>query len=550
MDLRLDDNVSAALRAALATSATPQFVADPDGAWVLVNMPLCDLIDAGPTDPLGDGWIASVLPMDQAETMSAWWRSTQMGHPVHQSFRCRDSGGRVTSVRMLAETVRGPSGEVIAWVGSWVVPDRSKAWAAAAEGFLHAALSNSSDLVVVIDRDHSVSYVSDASRRMLGLVPSDWVGRDVLELIHPDDLGVASESLVNALLTGSGVKDPVELRVRHADGRWREVEVVGNNLLDDPTVAGVLLNVRDVSDRRTAQRQELRARGQFEQAFQRSPIGMALTTLEGDFVRVNQALSDLLGRSSTELLATSVLEVTHPDDVERTVRSAVELLEGNAPSFAIEKRFLDAHGEAVWTRSTVTLLRGDDEEPMQFLTQIEDVADRRDFIEQLRRSALVDPLTRLANRAGLDEYLAGLRPETEVAVLALDLDSFKGVNDSSGHAAGDEVLRVVATRIAAAIRPGDQAARVGGDEFLVVCASPGSGAWARSLADRLVERIHQPIGFDGAALVVGASAGVAVGAAGDAESLLRAADRASYLAKRGGGNAAAAVDGDPDLVTG
>lgn len=549
MDVRLDDGANAVLAAALEQSATGQFVAGAAGGWEVVNPPLTELTGLAGTEVLSDGWIAAVHSDDRAEVVAAWWRAVQLHTPFDRQFRCRRADGSEVSVRAHAEPVVGQSGAVVAWVGSIAATESDRTVLDRSEPFLRAALAHSSDLVVVVDRAGTLTYVSEAAGRILGLVPTEWLGRSVFDLIHPDDVGAASESLVTGVGTGSGVKEPLELRIRHSDGHWCVVEAVGNNLLADPLVAGILINVRDVSERRLAKQQELRARGRFEQAFERSPIGMALTTLDGHFVRVNHAMCDLLGRAPTRLLSDSVLEVTHPDDVEVTIRSAVELLEGNSPSYSLEKRFLTGDGQTVWTRATVTLLRGDDEEPVHFLMQIENIEERRVLIEQLRHSALVDPLTGLANRTGLDEYLGTMSPAQPIAVLALDLDTFKHTNDTAGHAAGDQVLRVVADRIRSAIRPTDQAARVGGDEYVVVCSAPGSSEWVRSLADRLVATIHEPISYNGTLHTVGASVGAALGVARSAGMLLDRADNASYHAKRSGGNSAR-VHGELDPICG
>lgn len=129
----------------------------------------------------------------------------------------------------------------------------------------------------------------------------------------------------------------------------------------------------------------------------------------------------------------------------------------------MEKRFVAPDGLPVWTRATTTILRSDDGTPLHFLTQVEDIEERRQLIEELRVSALRDPLTGLANRAGLSEFLGSLHDDETVGVIALDLDRFKVVNDTLGHSVGDEVLRVVADRIRASIRGEDHAARTGGD---------------------------------------------------------------------------------------
>lgn len=509
------------------------FITDVSGSVVVVNQSWCDLTGVDADTALGDGWVDGVHPDDRADVIGFWWRVAQRDTATCHEFRY-GSAAAPTRVRADVAPVN-VDGTVIAWIGT-LTPLDEMSDREAGEGFLRAVLANSSDLVVVIDETATATYVSDAARRVLGRAPEGWVGRSVLELVHPDDAHAAVESLVSTVDGGAGVKDPVEVRVLHSDGAWREVEVVANNLLDDPEVNGVLINARDVTERIVSHRREHKARSRFEQAFRRSPIGMALTTLEGRFVRVNQAMCELLGHSPQSLLSTAILDATDPRDHKATVAAAVELLEGRSASFSLEKRFLTAQGTPLWTRSTVTLLTDDDGEPLHFLTQIENIEERRDLLEQLRRSALRDPLTGLANRAGFEEYLESLSPNLPVAVLALDLDRFKAVNDTAGHTVGDEVLKVVASRIRRSIRSQDLAARIGGDEFVVVTAHPRSDEEVLDMAERILECLYLPIDIDGSTHRVGASGGVTTGLAAEALRLLVRADRASYAAKRAGGN--------------
>lgn len=401
--------------------------------------------------------------------------------------------------------------------------------------FLEAALANSSDLLVVIDDAATLTYVSAASQRILGRDGAEWLGRSVFELLHPDDAAAAAESLVTSVDSGTGVKDPIEVRVLHSDGTWREVEIVANNLLHDPDVAGILINARDVAERHASQRRIRHANRRFEQAFTRSPIGMALTDIHGRFVRVNHALCELIGRDATELLTMNMAEVVHHADLDAVQSATATVLAGEAPGASLEQRFRRADGRNVWTRSTITVLNGDDDRPEHVLTQIEDIEERRTLLQQLRRSALVDPLTSLANRAGFAEHVERLPPSTPVGVIAIDLDRCKRINDESGHGAGDAVLQEVARRIDAQTRRTDLAARMGGDEFVIVFTDPDPGQLLAS-ANRIVERIAQPIDLADGPRYVGASAGVAIGPAADAADLLNRADDASYRSKRSGGS--------------
>jgi diguanylate cyclase (GGDEF)-like protein/PAS domain S-box-containing protein len=410
--------------------------------------------------------------------------------------------------------------------------------------FLAAVLAHSSDLVVLLDAQGRLQYVSAASRRMLGFAPEEWIGRNAFEILHPDDLNLAAESFRSSVGGELGVNGPRPLRVRHADGSWRHVEIVANNLLGDPSVRGVIVNARDITERRVAERNAQIARRRFEQAFDRSPLGMAITTLEGRYVRVNAALCRMLGYSAAELLTRTALSVTHPDDVESTLMSCRGLLLGESGPFTLEKRFVRADGTAVWTRSNVTVLEDEADQPVSFLSQIEDIEERRRLVERLVWNAQHDPLTGLLDRSGLEEQLMLLRERTHdlpVGVLFIDLDHFKAVNDGFDHGHGDDVLRAAARRLSASVRSQDLACRFGGDEFVVVCPDPGGEVQLVELAERVRRRLRDPIAVDGRTVIVSASIGVALGELDRTDVAIREADAASYAAKRAGRDAVVAA---------
>lgn len=275
----------------------------------------------------------------------------------------------------------------------------------------------------------------------------------------------------------------------------------------------------------------------FALAMDGAPIGMALLDLDGCFLRVNEALCTYLGRTADELLMTSVHEVSHPDDLVRHLDLLGRTLAGELPGFRLEKRYLRPNGTELWGELSVALVRDELGRPLYCVAQTVDITDRKAEEDRLRRQAQHDPLTGLRNRASAD---AALRHELRVAaagaervgVLFIDLDRFKPVNDEHGHAAGDVVLRAVASRLRDSVRPGDTAARLGGDEFLVVAPhmdEPG----ALALARRILERIREPIELDGAVVSVEASIGVHLAwpLESPGQALVRA-DEAMYEAKQ------------------
>jgi diguanylate cyclase (GGDEF)-like protein/PAS domain S-box-containing protein len=293
------------------------------------------------------------------------------------------------------------------------VDERKAAEAAlrASEERFRSLVQNSSDVITILDADGNIRYHSESVRRVFGYDPDELLHGDFRTRVHPDDRDRVAGFIADASLR-PGVTPPATWRVRHRDGTWLHTETVAANLLDDPNVRGLVLNTRDVSE-------------------------------------------------------------------------------------------------------------------------------RKELEDQLVHQAFHDGLTGLANRTlfteRVEQALATIGP-TDVGVLFVDLDDFKHVNDSLGHAAGDQLLVAAAKRLKNALRPTDTAARFGGDEFAILLDRVASPEAAAGVATRVIESLHQPFGLHGRAIPIKASIGVAVGRRGvdDADGLLRNADVAMYAAKAGG----------------
>lgn len=250
----------------------------------------------------------------------------------------------------------------------------------------------------------------------------------------------------------------------------------------------------------------------------------------------------MLGYTRDEVVGRPSNSITHPDDVETAGSYRQELLAGLVKSSSAERRYVRKDGSVLWANRTVSLVRDHAGEPLYFLRIIEDISERKRLEAELRELAATDMLTGLPNRrafiARLEEEHARLRrfDAQQAAVLMLDLDFFKRINDTWGHAAGDAVLRAVAAVVNAQIREVDLCSRLGGEEFAVLLTGAAPVA-AREFAERLRRKIAENVVIhEGNRIAVTASIGVAALLAADdsADAALLRADRALYKAKEVG----------------
>lgn len=295
------------------------------------------------------------------------------------------------------------------------------------------------------------------------------------------------------------------------------------------------------SNTRALARSEERFRATFEDA----PIGMAITDLGegplGRWKQVNLALARTLGRTPGELLAAHPVDLVHPDDLGED--DVAVLTSGAVDRIDTERRYRHANGDYRWCRVVKSVVRDPtSEEPAYAVTQLEDVTAAKDAAAQLEHAALHDALTGLPNRLllvdRLTQALAELRRGSGVvAVLYVDLDRFKSVNDSLGHDAGDAVLLEVARRLREGVRPADTIARLGGDEFAIVCGDLADEDVVLHLAERLGDTLNGPTVLEGHPVDISGSIGVSVTRKPlhDPRELLRDADAAMFQAKGLGG---------------
>jgi len=449
------------------------------------------------------------------------------------------------------------------------------------EARFRALVQHSTDAVVVIDRGGVITYATPSVQGILGYRPREIVGREVSGLMDPRDVEGSARAL-GRLVSEPYVTERLEARVRHADGSWRWLDATCTNQLEEPSVRGIVGNVRDITERKRMDQAGVGETKVLELVLRGAPVTetlhLLLETVEeylGDasaIVRLVEPDTRTLTSIAAPTLPLSYLRalddmldgsVDSAQDALTLVSETIVVPDMNAPGAGAELRELAlAYGlQSFWAfpirarESDAPLgylgvysrrIRTPRSAEFAVLLRARDLAslalDRAAHTEQLGFLALHDTLTALPNRAlavdRLDKALKSLPDEgAMVGALFIDLDRFKVVNDGLGHDTGDELLVAVGQRLARSVRREDTVARFGGDEFVIIAEDLKDERQAVELAERALEALGRPFGLGRAEVVASASIGIALThrSTDRASDLLRDADAAMYRAKSLGG---------------
>ncbi|WP_432524055.1 EAL domain-containing protein [Kineococcus sp. SYSU DK006] len=434
--------------------------------------------------------------------------------------------------------------------------------ARASSRLLGTVFDTTAESLSVHDADGHLLMRNRAAREVLAGMPEDldrerWDG--AFGAARPDGAPWPLEDLPLArALRGEHVDDVDVLVTTAAAPGGRVLNLTAHPVLLDGCPGsggqrGAVLAIRDVTTERAARERLVDSERRFRTAFDTAPVGMMIVGLGEDdaarILQVNSTLCTFTGLSADELLTRDFHDLTHPDDRPECIVSFAPFLLGELTQSQVEKRYRHADGSTRWGMLSATVMAAGEGGRPHLLCLIEDVTARKAAEEALRHQALHDALTGLPNRTLLHDRLehalaAAGRGGQRVGVFFADLDGFKAVNDSAGHAAGDELLREVAARFSACLRPGDTLARLGGDEFAVICPGLSDEAGLRVIADRLLAALREPVLLASGTFSIGVSIGMSLAPAGaDPELVLGQADGAMYDAKRAGRNRAHSHDG-------
>jgi len=413
--------------------------------------------------------------------------------------------------------------------------------------------------ITATDLAGTITIFNTGAERMLGYRAEDMVGLRTPAIFHDAD-EVAARAQELGIAPGLEVFVGAARRLEPETRQWTYIRKDGSRvvvlltltaLLDgDGRPRGFIGIAADVSERRRAEEALRVAEERFRRAFDDAPIGLAIieATPErlGRYLDVNKAMCELTGYERERLLGMTFQSLTHPGDADRDIGLAADLLSGKVERHLGEKRYIHATGRVIDASVGASLIRDEDGRPLHIIAHIEDVGSRKCYERQLKHMANHDPLTGLFNRARLDEaldsHVTRLRRYGALgalgALLLVDLDQFKRVNDRLGHNAGDELLISIARIMQSRVRDTDVLTRMGGDEFAVLMTEGGE-AEAEILAGDLSDLIRRrSVVLDGG-IVGGITASIGIAVFDDrenlrAEEILLEADTAMYTAKHDG----------------
>ena len=388
------------------------------------------------------------------------------------------------------------------------------------------------DYVVQADHQGRVTYMNPSVRRALDIAPDgDVSGYSFIDFNTPETTKrYKAEIIPEVLKTGAWLG---ETTVVVAAG----VIQVNHMVLAHRNAAGEIVRyssvMRDISQLTRSRAQLYRQRRTLSSVAEAIPTFIAVVDSEGRYEFVNNAFQQLLGRPKEEIVGHKLGDVLQAKEMLENMKAVERALQGEASTIELDMFLGGSQRNLV---VTLKPRRSEDGAPDGFVAIMDDVTIHKQRESRLLKLSEQDALTGLANRQGFESFLRSIPPSQvgSTAMLYIDLDRFKPVNDTHGHPVGDLLLKAFSARLLNVVRPTDLVARLGGDEFVIVLTGVPNALPAQATAEKVVAAAAEPFDLQGLQLEVGASVGVALGAEDGWKGLIERADAALYRAKSGG----------------
>ncbi len=397
----------------------------------------------------------------------------------------------------------------------------------------------------LFDAQWSMVFVSQGSLALTGYAPDELCGNAVVsweQITHPHDRARVRAVIGQAVQTG--LRFSVEYLITTRDGQTRRVVERGVAVRDEQGERVIEGFIEDITVRHATLEALEHAELRYRHIFEHASEGIFQTTREGQYLAANPALARIYGYATPQALMADLSDIEHRLYVSAGRREVFHrLMKAQGQVLNFESEVFRRDGTRIWISENAHVVLSPQGEFLCYEGTVQNITERRRYQEQLERQANHDQLTGLPNRVLLGDRIAqGIAQASRqgyfLALVFIDLDNFKYINDSLGHAAGDELLKVIATRLTGCLRSADTVARLGGDEFVLVINDHYRSSSVISLLERVLKDIGRPVMLGGREFHVGASLGVAMypSDGDDAQILLKHADVAMYAAKNRGRN--------------
>ena len=520
------------------TSSEPIVLLDTEGRAVQVNGAFTATFEYSPGEILGHRVDGLLAPSGRVEEFKEITSNLVGGKRIQLETVLQRKNGSLVDVSMLAAPVR-ISGVSIAAFAMYRDITGVKRVADALRQMEHAVETMQLG-VTVTDLKGQIVYTNPADAILHGYEPNELIGKDVRIFSPHEDARPMGKRQIEAMKRWR--RDTVNVR---KDGTEFPVHLMSDVVRDASGEAiGIVTTCEDITHRKRAERALQESEERYALAVRGANDGLWDWNLETNEVYYSHRWKAMLGFEDVDIENTpsAWLDRVHEDD-RQIVKAELEAHRADRSShFENEHRIMHKDGTYRWMLARGIAARNPDGKPYRIAGSLTDIVQRKSVEEQLAQEALYDSLTDLPNRAFLNDLLSRSFRRTKrrkdylFAVLFVDLDRFKVVNDSLGHAAGDKLLVEVAQRLKASIRPGDVVARLGGDEFLVLLDDIKDSSDTTRVSERILSSLEKPIDLDGREVFTTASIGIAVSEAtlDGPEHLIRHADSAMYRAKARG----------------
>ncbi|WP_019145452.1 bifunctional diguanylate cyclase/phosphodiesterase [Aeromicrobium massiliense] len=519
-------------RARFEQSYIPQSVTDPSFRYQDVNAAYCTLLGRSREEFLGrrpDDFLHETDPGTGGRELASMADAGRSTHRVYRVFRHQD--GSAVPVLVSGTALQNAAGELIGYAA--VLEDQRALFASErrreeTQRLFETIADRSDELLTVVTPNREILYSSPNGPRLANYHESGVID-EIGAFAHPDDAELVRQQWER--ITTTDVAMTFRFRAFLESGEQIWLEQTSTNLSDTP-IGGVVTTMRDVTDEVESARALAESEARHRMIADLADEGIWVIAQDGRTLYANARLASLVGYTLEQLYAAPVWDYMDEEIARLTLPRLTEREVRGSERYEVAYRHPD--GRVRRLRIAASPMRNADGVGEGSLAMVSDVTETRRIEGELWHAALHDALTGLPNRSLLMERIEdALDEKADVALLFVDLDLFKDVNDARGHGVGDQVLVAVAHRLASIAGPHDTVARFGGDEFAVLLHDANE-SHARALATRALEALQEPFDVGDVHIGIGGSIGIALSPAASPDDLLRYADTAMYAAKAAG----------------